>query len=134
GRKQNELIRYLQDALQLLENAIQSILWSPPRSIMLEFLPTILRNLKSHWAVNGVEWAALRAPQADDDGEQYKTTSPAPEFIPQNLFSELNLPELDIRLMRGRDNVEQWETLSFWQGLREFAPGRLSKRYAIRSN
>ncbi|MCP5798836.1 DEAD/DEAH box helicase, partial [Klebsiella pneumoniae] len=78
GRKQNELIRYLQDALQLLENAIQSILWSPPRSIMLEFLPTILRNLKSHWAVNGVEWAALRAPQADDDGEQYKTTSPAP--------------------------------------------------------
>ncbi|CDL60250.1 Lhr-like helicases [Klebsiella pneumoniae IS39] len=72
GRKQNELIRYLQDALQLLENAIQSILWSPPRSIMLEFLPTILRNLKSHWAVNGVEWAALRAPQADDDGEQYK--------------------------------------------------------------
>lgn len=134
GRKQNELARYLQDALQLSESTIQSILWSPPRSIMLEFLPTILRNLTTCWSVNGVEWAALRSPQVDGEGEQYKTSSPVPDFIPQNLFSELNLPELDIRLMRGRDNVEQWETLSFWQGMREFAPGRLSKRYAIKSN
>ncbi|MCB5298799.1 protein DpdJ [Yersinia intermedia] len=134
GRRLNELSRYLEDALQLSDGDIQHILWSPPRSIMFEFLPTILRNIRTHWAVNGVEWAALRSHLQDADGEQSRANSPVPEYIPQNLFSELNLPELDIRLHRGYDDEEQWETLSFWQGIREFAPGRLSKRYAIKSN
>lgn len=128
GRKQNELTRYLGDALQYSDDIIQMLLWSPPRSIMLEFLPTILRNLKTRWAVNGVEWAGLK-PQGHERG-----SSPVPEYIPQNLFSELNLPELDIRLLRGHADYDKWENLPFWQGLREFAPGRLSKRYAIDSN
>ncbi|MEA7025491.1 DEAD/DEAH box helicase, partial [Salmonella enterica subsp. enterica serovar Anatum] len=101
---------------------------------MFEFLPSLLRNLRTRWSVNGVEWAGLRPSQPNDESEQHRSNSPAPEYIPQNLFSELNLPELDIRLKRGRDDEEQWETLSFWQGMREFAPGRLSKRYAIKSN
>ncbi|CAM4326310.1 protein DpdJ [Klebsiella quasivariicola] len=134
GRRLNELTRYLQDALQLSDGAVQNILWSSPRSIMFEFLPSLLRNLRTRWSVNGVEWAGLRPSQPNDESEQHRSNSPAPEYIPQNLFSELNLPELDIRLKRGRDDEEQWETLSFWQGMREFAPGRLSKRYAIKSN
>lgn len=134
GRRLNELMRYLQDALQLSDGAVQNILWSPPRSIMFEFLPTILRNLRTRWSVNGVEWAGLRPNQPNSEGEQHRSNSPVPEYIPQNLFSELNLPELDIRLKRGFDDEDHWETLSFWQGIREFAPGRLSKRYAVKSN
>ncbi|WP_447874303.1 protein DpdJ [Serratia fonticola] len=134
GRRQNELARYLEDALQLSDRAIQSILWSPPRSIMFEFLPTILRNITSRWSANGIEWAALRVQSLDNEEDRYRGGSPVPEYIPQNLFSELNLPELDIRLKRGYNDEEHWETLSFWLGFREFAPGRLSKRYAIKSN
>lgn len=134
GRRLHELSRYLEDALHLPDSDIQKILWSPPRSIMFEFLPSILRSIRTHWAVNGVAWAGLRSVVQDGEDEQSRSSSPAPEYIPQNLFSELNLPELDIRLRRGYDDEEKWETLSFWQGLREFAPGRLSKRYAIKSS
>lgn len=123
GRRLNKLTRYLQDALQLSDDAVQNILWRPPRSVMFEFLPTILRNLRTRWSVNGVEWAGLRPNQSNGEGEQHRSNSPAPEYIPQNLFSELNLPELDIRLKRGFDDEDHWETLSFWQGIREFAPG-----------
>lgn len=56
-----------------------------------------------------------------------------PEFFPPTLFSELVLPTLGIRTLRGpKDNrVEEWESLGFFQGLKEYAPGRISKRYAL---
>lgn len=75
GRRLNELTRYLQDALQLSDGAVQNILWSPPRSIMFEFLPSLLRNLRTRWSVNGVEWAGLRPSQPHDESEQHRSTT-----------------------------------------------------------
>lgn len=124
GKLQNQFISYIQKALRLEgAESLQRILWSPPRSIMMEFLPSLRRNLSTNWREYGVEWAALR-----------ERRSPAPEFIPDALFSELNIPNLAIALERGRDRHTSWEYLAFIQGLREFAPGRISKRYAIDSN
>lgn len=124
GAMLNSLTRYLGYALQLSDTEVQPLLWNSPRSLMFEFLPTVQRYLKSYWAENGKPWS-----MADSS-----RSSPVPEFIPQTLFSELNLPSLLIRLQRGARTGDKWEALPFWQGMREFAPGRLSKRYAVTTN
>ena len=124
GAVLNSLTRYLGHALQLKDAEIQPLLWNSPRSLMFEFLPTVQRYLKSYWAENGKPWSMTDSSRG----------SPVPEFIPQTLFNELNLPTLLIRLQRGIRTGDKWEGLSFWQGMREFAPGRLSKRYAVTTN
>ncbi|TVL50792.1 hypothetical protein AYI98_07630 [Shewanella algae] len=125
GRRQDDLFRYLRFALKVEDDVLQRILWTPPRSIMLEFLPTLHRQLTTYWASYGNQW-----------GELTQTRSPMPEFIPDALFSELNLPSLGIQLWRGPQSkrFEKWESLPFLQAMREFAPGRVSKRYATSNN
>lgn len=112
---------FLKYALQVDEQTVQALLWESPRSLMLTIIPTLLRNLKTHWRVNNVEWAGVRY-----------GSSPLPEFIPENLFSDLNVPDVHVLLQRGQ--YIKNENLGFYQGMREFAPGRLSKRYAIEKN
>ncbi|WP_297510607.1 protein DpdJ, partial [Flavobacterium sp.] len=123
GELQDAFVLYLGYALQIDDVELQRILWSPPRSIMMEFLPTLRRLLESNWNENGIEWKALRS-----------SRSPMPDFIPDALFSELNLPRLHIGLQRWKNKEYIWDSLSFYQGLREFSPGRISKRYAVDSN
>lgn len=123
GELQDTFFQYIRYALKIDEVELLRILWAPPRSIMMEFLPTLRRLLESNWREYGDEWKALRP-----------TRSPMPEFIPDALFSELNLPRLSIALQRWKNKENVWESLSFYQGLREFAPGRISKRYAVNSN
>lgn len=120
----NALQNYLQDALDLNQQSITNVMWQPPRSIVLEFLPNLLHKLTTNWNVNGVEWAGLSP----------KPAQPMPEFIPANLFSELFLPLLDIAVERGpKSNLEyEWESMSFFQGLKEYAPGRVSKRFSLK--
>jgi hypothetical protein len=116
---------YLDWALgKLGDRAIEHILWAPPRSVMLEFLPTLHRLVTTQWREQGKLWEALS-----------RGRSPLPQFIPDTLFSTLNQPSLAIALQRG-PNLEEtkWESLNFYQGLREFAPGRISKRFAVTSD
>lgn len=117
---QQELEQYLRYALKIKEAQLQRVMWSPPRSIMMELLPTLKRQLTTKWSLMG-------KPGADRSNGR----SPLPLFIPAALFSELNLPELKIQLQR---RFEKSEYLPFIQGLKEFAPGRISKRYAIYSD
>jgi len=123
GESQENYFSYLGWALGLNKREIIRVLWTTPRAVMLEFLPTLLRNLVTQWREFGQPWLGLP-----------KNRSPIPEFIPEALFSKLNLPTLNIFLQRGRNNELTLENLTFFQGLREFAPGRISKRYAIDSN
>lgn len=122
---QQHYFTYLDWAMgKLGDRAIEHILWSPPRSVMLEFLPTLHRVLTTQWREQGEPWEAIS-----------HNRSPLPQFIPDALFSNLNLPSLAIALQRGRNLEEtKWENLNFYQGLREFAPGRISKRFAISSD
>lgn len=117
---QQELEKYLFYALRITDEQLQRVLWSPPRSIMMELLPTLKRQLTT-------QWSRMGQPEADRSTGR----SPLPAFIPSALFSELNLPELEIHLER---KFKKREHLPFIQGLKEFAPGRISKRYAVYSD
>ncbi|MFK0093552.1 protein DpdJ [Pseudomonas sp. NPDC090592] len=123
GSQQDEFTAYLKDALHVDNDALLRILWAPPRSVMLELLPALQRKLVTDWCANGQLWEDLA-----------KGSSPLPEFIPEALFAELSLPSLFIALVRGVDVSVEWTDLPIFQALREFAPGRISKRYAIDSN
>lgn len=121
---QQKYFTYLDWAMgKLADRDIEHILWAPPRSVMLEFLPTLHRLVTTQWREQGEPWEAIS-----------RHRSPLPQFIPDALFSTLNQPSLAIALQRGRNLETQWESLNFYQGLREFAPGRISKRYAIGSD
>lgn len=123
GETQDKYINYLGWALGLDEKALMRILWMTPRSLMLEFLPTLHRLLITDWRELGEPWGALP-----------RNRSPLPLFIPEALFSKLNILTLSIALQRGRDPITEWKNLYFFQGMREFAPGRISKRYATTSD
>ena len=123
GETQDKYISYLGWALGLVDTELTRVLWTTPRSLMMEFLPTLHRFLITNWREFGEPWRALP-----------RNRSPLPQFIPEALFSKLNLPSLNIALQRGRVPIQKWENLDFFQGLREFAPGRISKRYATTSD
>jgi len=56
--------------------------------------------------------------------------NPLPDFVPASLFADLNLAEVDIELpniMKRTDN--QRNQMAIFASLREFAPGRVSRRF-----
>jgi len=121
GSMQDRYVVYLKDALRIDDAALQQVLWASPRSLMLSFLPTLRRQLKTLWCEYGEKWRELP-----------RGRSPLPTFIPEALFAELNIPNLFVSLQRGEGSGAKWEGLPFFQALREFAPGRISKRFAIK--
>jgi superfamily II DNA or RNA helicase len=126
GTDRDRLKDYIGSALQLSEACLNRILWQTPRSIYLEFIPTLRRRLSSNWAAwssqenEVVEWAEL------PPGVWH---SPVPDFIPDSSFADLDTPDLQVRLTRR--GGDEWEGMSFFHGLKEFAPGRISKRFAV---
>jgi len=86
---------------------------------------SIKRKLTTDWGVwsdknNDIEpWAEIIS----------QWSSPVPEFITDSMFSDLNLPTLHISLSRGNYTID--EGMRFFQGLKEFAPGRISKRFSV---
>ncbi len=120
----SHLINYLANALAIEESELNKLLWQPPRSIFLEFLPTIRKRLVSKWG----RWSS-ESQEIETWGDVTDSWgSPVREFIPDNLFSDLNLPTLHIYLSRGQKT--SLESMMFFQGLKEFAPGRISKRFS----
>ena len=43
------LISFIQSSLNLSEAELEIVLWSPPRSILMDLLPTLLQGMKSDW-------------------------------------------------------------------------------------
>ncbi|MGG3471332.1 protein DpdJ [Neobacillus pocheonensis] len=121
-RYRNKFAAYLEDALKITREDVNSILWEPPRAIMYSVIPTILRRLKMNWSV-------FNKPGIQ---ESFKPTSPLPEFIPSNLFSDLNLPEVMIDLPETKykqdDNEEMMPIL---QALNTFSPGKVTRRFGV---
>ena len=95
--------------------------WEAPRSLLLEVLPTMRRRLASGWASDGTPGADFQI-----------RWQPLPDFVPANLFSDLNLPETRIQLPPAQRDSEETETQApVLQALRTFAPGRISRRYSV---
>lgn len=125
GSRRADLERHLAHALELGPEDVEQVIWGEPRSLMLEVLPSISRQLATSWAALAYDPAAQKLVSSSKEAAG---KGPLPDFVPENLFSDLNLPEL---LLTFRQGVHETETVSLLQGMREFAPGRVSKRYAI---
>jgi hypothetical protein len=117
----SDLLSFVQDALQLTREQTQVVAWEAPRSLLLEVLPTMRRRLASGWSSAGTP------------GADYQIRwQPMPDFVPANLFSDLNLPETRIQLPPAQRGGEETETQApVLQSLRTFAPGRISRRYSV---
>ena len=112
--------RFLGRSLAITPEQVDVLLWDPPRSIMMEAAPTLLRRLETGWATTtpGVS-------------EPHQWQSPLPEFVPKTLFSDLQLPEVRISLGGGGQTAARIETMPIAAALREFAPGRISRRFGV---
>lgn len=115
------LSQYLSRALRLSPEELSAILWEYPRPLLTTVLPTALRRLNS-------DWSAFGKRQQD-----YKAfNNPLPDFIPGSLFADLNLAEVAIELPGTSSNSSfDIPAMSVFSALREFAPGRVSRRYGV---
>ncbi|WP_420995169.1 protein DpdJ [Cupriavidus sp. 30B13] len=113
---------YLRRALRLSDDELLAILWEYPRPLLTTVLPTALRRLASHWSADG---------KPQQDYQSFNT--PLPDFIPGSLFADLNLAEVAIDLPESHSaSPFNAEVMSVFAALREFAPGRVSRRYGVR--
>lgn len=123
GAPRASLVEYLRSALRLDDGALDGVLWEAPRALLTAVVPTWLRRLERAWERSGSRRSSALA------REPHVPRSPLPEFAPRALFSDLNLPEVEVVLRNAfRERVE-WMPIA--QMLREFAPGRVSHRYSI---
>lgn len=113
---------YLRYALGVDESTVSSLMWDPPRSLMMSVLPTIVRRLSR-------QWRKAVPSGTEERREPSSFWSPLPEFVPSNLFSDLNLPEVLLHL----EDRNEPESMGIRQALQEFAPGRVSLRFGVAS-
>lgn len=119
--EQERYAAYLREALRIDDAEVELLLWQHPRPLLTQVLPTALRRLESNWST-------LSGPASD----YHVSNSPLPEFAPANLFSDLNLPEVHIVLPQGFGNRGDVMVMPIAQAMREFAPGRVSRRYGLK--
>jgi len=120
-----ELEYYLARALRISRDEVQVLFWESPRPLITGVLPTLLRRLESSWA---------KFPAAPDwKKEDYKIPfAPLPDFVPANLFSDLNLPEVTVITPPQTRGAEPDSNLMpIVQAMTSFAPGRVTRRFGI---
>lgn len=114
---------YLRRALRIPSEEVSALFWEYPRPLMTMVLPTALRRLASGWRSYGNAGADIQV-----------RNNPLPEFIPATLFADLNLAEVRIALPQGnaKRGKDDQNVMSFFSAMREFAPGRVSRRFGVR--
>ncbi|HZG44580.1 MAG TPA: protein DpdJ, partial [Longimicrobium sp.] len=120
---QRSLEEYLAAALQVAPDEVRALMWEPPRALMTSVLPTLLRRLEQRWGQDSAVGAAAVEP--------YRSSRPLPEFVPENLFSDLNLPEVVVETppAKAGGDPESWP-MPVLQAMRTLAPGRVTRRFA----
>lgn len=118
GNYQN-LAKFIEEALKLTQLELDRVLWSPPRSIMLELVPALSEQIRTDWK------QYVQNNQVYHDGNMFEDY-PLAGYVPRNLFSNLEISDIRILVPKRTDN----ENMSLRQGLVEFAPGNVSKRFA----
>ena len=119
-----DLKAYLASALQVNKLEVEMLLWEPPRALLTAVLPTLLRRLESGWA---------RVLGPGTLGDDYMVGwMPLPEFVPASLFSDLNLPEVEVVTPAQQQGQDEGSfPMPVARALGEFAPGRVSKRFGV---
>ncbi|MEH7238856.1 protein DpdJ [Bacillus sp. JJ1562] len=105
-----DLMGYWQKSLQVEEDTLRRIAWSEPRSFFFDVLPTLYTQLKENFSF---------IPKENQSHE------PFVGYIPRTLFSSLDISELAIHVPDSNKVIHQ----PLVQGMMEFAPGNVSKRY-----
>lgn len=118
-----DLADFIGRSLDIDDDTVSALLWEPPRALLMEAVPTLLRRLERGWA---------QASGTAADKERFVMGSPLPEFIPRALFSDLQLPEVIVQLPQQGKTPAWQELMPIGQALREFAPGRVSRRFGVR--
>lgn len=115
------LRRHLRASLHVDEDELDALLWDYPRPLLLAALPTALRRLADGWA-------GAHGPGTD----VVVRDNPLPDFVPASLFSDLNLPEITIDAPpQTRGGSPEQYAMPLLQAMRQFAPGRVSRRFGI---
>jgi hypothetical protein len=125
--KRQDLRDHIHRALKLdSQEDADEILWGSPRSLLLEVVPTLARRLATEWKLN-----PSLAGTASTDLMSSGAPHPLPDFLPGNLFSDLNLPEVTVVLPPAtRLHSEHLESMPIAQALSRLAPGRVTRRFA----
>lgn len=114
--RRDSLSKYIAESLRLDDDQLFTVLFEPPRALLTAVLPTALRRLRSGWT------------RAWDSRPDYQENDhPLPEFVPGELFSDLNLPEVAVLHPTGNDILER---LGVAQAMSLLAPGNVTKRFA----
>lgn len=115
---------HLRKALQIPEETVETILWDPPRALLLEAVPTLVRRYFRDWQ--------LVQPRGSVNTDMQVGWHPLPDFIPRNLFSDLSLPEVQVHIPPATVNHEaRQEAMPIVQALQQLAPGRVTRRFAF---
>jgi len=115
---------HLRQALQIPAETVETILWDPPRALLLEAVPTLVRRYFRQWQ--------LVKPQGSVTTDLQVDWHPLPDFIPRNLFSDLSLPEVQVHIPPATVNHEpRQEAMPIVQALQQLAPGRVTRRFAF---
>ena len=117
----DEFAGFIARSLAIDPDEVSAIMWEPPRALMTEAVPTLLRRLERGWS---------RA--SSSELEPHTPRAPLPEFLPRTLFSDLQVPDVAVRLPAyGREGKPRIELMPIAQALREFSPGRVSRRFGV---
>jgi hypothetical protein len=118
--KLDRFCRYLAQSLNINDAAVPALLWEFPRPLLTSVVPTAIRRLSTNWRY------------FDKDRQDVSVqNSPLPEFAPNSLFSDINLSEVSITLPGAQFGGGRTEGMPLFQTLREFAPGRVSRRFGV---
>ncbi|EWC64099.1 Lhr-like helicase [Actinokineospora spheciospongiae] len=125
GPERTRLRRHIRDALglgsgEIADSLVDTLFWEAPRPLLLAVVPVIRRRLQQQWS--GEE------PLADDLG--LRTRTPMREFVPGNLFNDLLVPDVELRVPVQRQRFVT-EHLPALRALREFSPGNVSRHFGI---
>jgi ATP-dependent helicase Lhr and Lhr-like helicase len=119
-RVRGEFASFVRRALRISDEEATALIWEPPRSVLLEAAPTLLRRLERAWKRSG-----------GSTTEPHVARSPLPEFLPGALFGQLRVPDLVIHLPAHQQRAERVEPMPVAQAMNEFAPGRVSRRFGL---
>ena len=127
GQLRNDLVNHVRRALKLeTDHETNEILWGSPRSLLLEVLPTLIRRLETDWKLH----PDLKGASSQDlKSEGYP--HPLPDYLPPNLFSDLNLPEVAVELPPPtvKDDAKV-ESMRIADAINRLVPGRVTRRFA----
>jgi hypothetical protein len=118
-----QLRQHLKRALRVDDTTVEGLLWDPPRSLMLEAIPTLTRRITQAWR--------LAFPKGETVLDLSIPNHPLPDFVPRALFSDLNLPEVTVVIPAATTQHEvRRESLPIIQALGQLVPGRVTRRFA----